>query len=105
MKEATFALLADRQVQHPERVIRADSLHLTQTMRSSGVDHVVISPIHRSRLGRLLERNCRDLRLERAFPPDAYLFRVLPEAGATDDEACQVLESIRTDPRYTPHPE
>lgn len=102
VKEATFALVASRRVQHPERVIRADSLHLTQTLRETGVDHIVISPIHRSRLSRLLERNCADLRLERYFPPDAYLFRVLPEPGSTDSEACSVLGRIRMDPQYSP---
>ena len=105
LKEATFALLSGRRVQHPERVIRPDSMHLTQTLRDTGVDHVVVSPIHRSRLGRLLERNCADLRLERVFPPDAYLFRVVPEGQAPDGEACQVLERIRTDPRYSPQVE
>jgi hypothetical protein len=102
LKEATFALLSDRRVEHPERIIRGDSLGVMAALRAHGVDYVLISPIHTSRLSRMLLKACGELELLRTFPVDTYLFRLLPSAGPGESESCRILRRTAQDARFTP---
>ena len=96
LKEATFALLADRRVQHPERVIRQDSLRLIDTMRNWGLEYVVLTPLHHSRLGKYLLRQCAELHVLQAFPADTYILKLGRPGDAGGSDACGVLAHYAT---------
>jgi Dolichyl-phosphate-mannose-protein mannosyltransferase len=100
LKEATFAWLSGRTVQHPERAIRRDTLNLPGTLRRSGVDYVVITPLHHSRLNRFLLRGCREFAVIRRFPQDTYILQVLPAPDSAPGQVCEDLTRLSGDPRF-----
>lgn len=103
VKEATFAYLTGRQVQHPALALLRDSLNVPAILRRSGVDYVLVSPLYPSRLGDFLLPRCTELTLLRAFPPDTYLFRVLPSGDSTQEASCQALAKVVANPKFSRH--
>jgi hypothetical protein len=103
VKEATFAYLTGRQVQHPALALLRDSLNVPAILRRSRVDYVLVSPLYPSRLGQFLLPRCNELTLLRAFPPDTYLFRVLPAGDSTQEASCQALAKVVANPKFDRH--
>jgi hypothetical protein len=102
VKEATFALLTDLRVQHPERVIRQDSINLIETMQANGVGYILVTPIHHSRLSRLLLAECAQLEVVESFTDDTHILKIAAEQDHDSREACEVLRRVARDSRFTP---
>jgi hypothetical protein len=96
LKEATFALLSERRVQHPERLILQDSLRLPEIMRASGLDYVLLTPLHDSGLTRHLLRRCDELEVVQTFPAQTYILKLSSPADSTGGIACSVLNYFLT---------
>jgi hypothetical protein len=45
---------------------------------------------------------CGELQVEKEFPGDTYILRVLPMERPGEDTACEVLERVARDPRFPP---
>jgi 4-amino-4-deoxy-L-arabinose transferase-like glycosyltransferase len=97
-KPATLYYYTGRRTVSREQVAFQDSASFVRFLRQTGTSYVLLSHIHsgEGRISELLEANCAVFALEGAFPPSAYLFRLLDEGAATYEvSSCEAIANYR----------
>jgi hypothetical protein len=65
-------------------------------MRASGLDYVLLTPLHDSGLTRHLLRRCDELEVVQTFPAQTYILKLSSPADSTGGIACSVLNYFLT---------
>ncbi len=99
-RPATLSHYTGRRTLSPDAAVRVgEPAAFLERLRANGTQHIVLSGVHPIEwrgIAPRLESICDSLRLEARFPPDAFVFSVVPPgAGPADASACEEIRAYR----------